>query len=524
MAATLTPELYVSKQIPNHATLKPELYVSKQIPNNSTLTPELFVSKQIPNHSSLKPELFVSGKFQFNVKDDYDTEVEYKNTPAWRYENAGYKEQTLLYGTTIEATSEKSTTGTAWYQTNRKPCFPIPSCDEVWIKTDIWNSGTTQWRVQWGYDDGLLLWNGKLTLDIGGSGKQNTSISSEGLHTLLAHFKSGTQGLAEYWWDGVKIYTYEGATGNNGAETMDTLFFMSNNSNVLFSNTIISNEEIGLDDNVSPNDKQWLMPSFSTNWSTSQDFCGKMSNNGKVAWLFDYDMSDKIAIYNGISVSLYMKIAVMVKHLYLYSGDATLLPTDMTLECSDDGETWTACGSLEPDTSGYKVINATVARPYNYYRLTGNDTTEKSLSNIHIDAVTGLPPVSFTSNFDTKISLSNLVQMEADTKRLILGEAIHAEVKADTKRTIANEITPKFDTKREVTSKLVHVIVSSDTARVKRNRVDAEFDTQRNKVLILTVEADTKRDVKAAIYHIEISFDTKRNLSFQIEPEFCRIS
>ena len=186
---------------------------------------------------------------------------------TWRYDNYGIADTLTISGTTLTDLPEsKSRTGSAFYQTTRAKCFDLPTTDEVWMKFDLYHySGTSRFRV---YDDkngstanGFVLtqnsstqvalwsWNGSANVErktFDGALKANT------LQTWLFHMRAGTNdGLLELWCDGVFIGSWTGNV-NNGADFAD-IYFQTDDANNIFSNVIISNEQIGLNENAKIN-------------------------------------------------------------------------------------------------------------------------------------------------------------------------------------------------------------------------------------------------------------------------------
>ena len=132
----------------------------------------------------------------------------------------------------------------------------------MWIKFDLYHySGTSRFRI---YDDkngsttanGFVLtqnsstqvtlwsWDGSANYErktFDGVLKANT------LQTWLLHMTAGTtDGLLELWCDGNFVGSWTGNV-NNGADFAN-IYFQTDNANNIFSNVIISNAEIGLEE------------------------------------------------------------------------------------------------------------------------------------------------------------------------------------------------------------------------------------------------------------------------------------
>ena len=176
----------------------------------------------------------------------------------WRYVNLGDADDLISESTILTNLPEtKSKTGTAFCQTTRTKCFDLPATDEIWIKFDVYFDGTNRWRA---YNDGA---NGLTGITAQQSSASNSALSffsndtnvqqqtnitrTNQLQTVLLHMISGSSaGVIETWVDGIKIYTYTGDV-NHGEDFAD-IYLQSDGSGTFFSNVIISNTEIGLND------------------------------------------------------------------------------------------------------------------------------------------------------------------------------------------------------------------------------------------------------------------------------------
>ena len=197
---------------------------------------------------------------------DYDTtytlnlDTERKITNAaltWRYENPGDADDLIVSSTVLtDLPATQSATGTAFYQTQRVKCFDLPNTPEVWLKFDVYFDGSNRWRA---YNDNSNGVNGVCSyvnysgVDFGMWQNNNNIQDFSGicktnqLQTVLLHMISGsTTGVIEAWVDGSKIYTYTGDV-NHGSDFAD-IYLQSDGSGTFFSNVIISNVEIGLDE------------------------------------------------------------------------------------------------------------------------------------------------------------------------------------------------------------------------------------------------------------------------------------
>ncbi|MBR1730701.1 MAG: LamG domain-containing protein [Selenomonadaceae bacterium] len=199
------------------------------------------------------------------IQNDYDI---IRDTSEWRYENAGTAELLKVSGNNLTGLdSSKSKTGIAFWQNQRVAIFPIPATKEIWVKFDLYYGGTAQWRAYDrldGKDTGVGRYQqiNSLTSFINGPleytlNPKNT-ITANQLHTFLLHMVSdSTNGIVELWVDGEKYYSDDFAEegliyrGNveNGNDFSNFYLQSQNNSNY-FSNIIISNAPIGIDENV----------------------------------------------------------------------------------------------------------------------------------------------------------------------------------------------------------------------------------------------------------------------------------
>ena len=183
-------------------------------------------------------------------------ELIYLDANTWRYENTGTADSLIVSGTTLtNLPASQSKTGTAFYQTTRAKCFDLPATAEVWMKFDVYFNGSHRWRA---YNEGsngsagiTAQTDGRLGFFVNGIDKghfDNICIANQ-LQTVLLHMISGSSdGIVEAWVDGTKIYTYTGDV-NHGQDFAD-IYLQSDGSGTFFSNVIISNAQIGLDENI----------------------------------------------------------------------------------------------------------------------------------------------------------------------------------------------------------------------------------------------------------------------------------
>lgn len=189
-------------------------------------------------------------------------------TKSWRYENYGIAEALTVSGNTVRNLPyEKSRTTSAFWQSGREACFGIPLAKELWVKWDLYYTGSAKWRVynrENGNDTGVARQSDATSLVCYINGPTMVNVKPAGTitkatrKTYLLHMVSdATNGIIELWVDGQKHYSdnfqsqglvYKGNV-NNG-DYFTGLYMQSDNNTNLFSNVIISDGQIGLDENT----------------------------------------------------------------------------------------------------------------------------------------------------------------------------------------------------------------------------------------------------------------------------------
>ncbi|MBR6712069.1 MAG: hypothetical protein IKI76_03640 [Selenomonadaceae bacterium] len=183
---------------------------------------------------------------------------------SWRYENYGTADLLTVSAETIETPNSKY--GFA-YRFFGWAYFGIPkTAKEIWAKcnayfTSDYSDGNRigiEHRLSDGSDCGFWSHSQSITnncwlfvnektasREISGS-----AFAKDSFHTFLLHMKSdSSNGIIELWIDGNSKYKFSGSDVNHG-NSFDN-FFISTANSILISNIIISNEEIGLYENVS---------------------------------------------------------------------------------------------------------------------------------------------------------------------------------------------------------------------------------------------------------------------------------
>ncbi|MBR0103710.1 MAG: hypothetical protein IJQ01_09465, partial [Selenomonadaceae bacterium] len=183
---------------------------------------------------------------------------------TFRYVNPGSAELLNTSCTTLAVDSTKSVTETAFYgSTSRSDNFGTPAgVKEIWFKFDLYlDSAMAKGnRFSFGHYSSALggyvgVWNGadnfgrwdapdKFLVDAKPTTALDTKIigTRGAINHVLLHMKSDTtNGLIELTVNGT-TYTRKGNI-NNGAD-FDCLYLYSDSSSALFSNIIVSSEEI----------------------------------------------------------------------------------------------------------------------------------------------------------------------------------------------------------------------------------------------------------------------------------------
>ena len=508
--------------------ITPELYASKTSTTNSVLTPQVYLSKTQIEHTALTPQVYLSGIWRYNAELNADTEITV--IQPWRYENPGYREKTIRFGYTVETTAEQSSTGVGFYHTASGTAgdFPGVTGTDVWVKCDIWsNSNSNTWRLLWSANStGLILWSGKLVFDYRGTGQANTSITYSGKHTLLAHIVSAaSNGKVEAWWDGTKAIDYTG----NTETTIDGLRMISESgANVLASNIIISNEQIGFDENTTLVSNQWIQPVISSagTWGVSDFACSH------IPYIFNSNTDHYINYDPGVSTSIYSKKPLKINRMYLIStSSSNPVIQKANLQYSDDGNTWTACGSVESATTSVAVIKNDDTGYHHYWKFINSDSVQGRVYNVNIDALVGAEEISFDEDFDTSRTIvkSEPFDESFDTKRTLPGsepfdenfdtsrrlyETFPFDLLFDTVRNAVTYFAAKGDTRRTVTATVNEIF---DTSRSIIIPFNSTFDTTRNLAETFSVLFDTQRNVDAGFNE---NFDTQRNMTFLFDENF----
>lgn len=185
----------------------------------------------------------------------FDTDRRLICAGIWRYENYGTKKLISRISSEVKCEKAKSLYYQGFHQPNRLRCFDIPSEKELWVKFDVYTTLSKRWRAYNDTSDDAT--NGICSQTNGNLdfwAQDNNVITCSNVvknqrQTVLLHMVSdGTNGVIEAWLDGNLLNTY---TGNvNNGEDFNNFYLQSDGEDTFFSNVIISNNQIGLNENA----------------------------------------------------------------------------------------------------------------------------------------------------------------------------------------------------------------------------------------------------------------------------------
>ena len=385
---------------------------------------------------------------------------------SFRYENYGTADLLLTAGTTYTVDSTKSKFKSAFVQTQSVKCFDIPSTTELWAKFDLYveNSNSRKWYIEninsSDKESGIYKPSGsRFYIEEASSSKTTIRnvLEPYQIQTFLLHMRADSSaGIIEVWVDGTKVGSYSGNINSGNAFENFYLRADSDNGEVLFSNVIISDEEIGLDEDATAPDD-----------------------------------SIEVEVVADTALNIEKSIEVSVDTERKISNDETAA-ADTQRNISNTAETFA-------DTS--RLIAKDIELNVDTARIVDKDVVAISADTLR----------NVEKSIDLKVStarnISNSTEIAADTKREV---TIGFEIVADTKRIVSKSVETAADTEREV-SKTVEV--NADTLRqVKQTAeftVEIACDTQRQIEIPVEVAADTKVEVEKGV---NIKCDTARSL------------
>ena len=327
---------------------------------------------------------------------------------SFRYENYGTADLLSIPATTVEVSSDVSKFCSAFTQTQAAKCFDIPATKELWCKFDIYHTQTltNHWMqianqstngitgIKKDYSTRLYIvesGNNKVTI--------RNAVSRQNLKTILLHMVAdATNGLIEVWVGGSKVGTYTGSV--NGGDAFDGFYFCESSNESYFSNVIISDEEIGLDEDATP-------PRETQNIELFADTARIVSKT--------------------IELNVDTARIISNKHirLELLADTERIVSKSVTLRADTAREVSKAI-ELKADTLR-DVRNGTA------FFLELNCDTQRNISN------------SIELNVDTRRDVSKKVELTVDTCR-VLGKTL--ELLFDTERRVAAPVTLFADTAR----------------------------------------------------------------------------
>ena len=329
---------------------------------------------------------------------------------SFRYENYGTADLLLVEGATVQVDNNKSKFGIAFRQLQAVKCFNIPATKEIWVKFDVYttsNSGYSWYAVNKNSSGKLTGYRSSSRLTLlrnGSSSKTYTNVlHNSQLQTFLFHLVSdSSSGLAEIWCDGTKVGTYSGYPIGDGADFDNFCLYNlgDTESGALFSNVIISDEEIGLDENATA-------PRQTQNIELFADTARIVSKT--------------------IELNVDTARIISNKHirLELLADTERIVSKSVTLRADTAREVSKAI-ELKADTLR-DVRNGTA------FFLELNCDTQRNISN------------SIELNVDTRRDVSKKVELTVDTCR-VLGKTL--ELLFDTERRVAAPVTLFADTAR----------------------------------------------------------------------------
>ena len=385
---------------------------------------------------------------------------------SFRYENYGTADLLLTEGTTYKVDTTKSKFGSAFVQTQSAKCFDIPATAELWVKFDLYveNSNSRKWYIEnlnsSDKKSGIYKPSGsRFYIEEASSSKVTIRnvLEAYQLQTFLLHMSANSSdGVIEVWVDGTKAGTY---TGNiNSGNAFETFYLSadSDNGEVLFSNVIISDEEIGLDEDATAPD-------------------------------------------DSIDVEVVADTAISIVQKAEISGDTERKISTIATTAADTQRNLSNEAETFADTARLVAKDIEIVA----------DTTrivDKNVVAISADTLRNVEK-SIELKASTVRNVDSSTEISADTARTV---SMGFEIVADTKRIVSKSVEIAADTEREVSES---VEINADTLRqVKQTAeftVEIACDTQRQIEIPVEVAADTKVDIEKGV---NIKCDTARSL------------
>ena len=435
----------------------------------------------------------------------------------------------LVASQEVTCDTTKSNTGRAINNANKQKCFPIPGSKELWIKFDAYIVNGGSLRV---YSEdshgvyGVRLWHkaatDKTVIWLNDTKKDQDGIVIDGLQRYVLHIKSdATNGLVELYIDNDSKPACS-FTGNVNVSDDFINFYMQSDdgNNVLYSNIIISNSIIGINENAK-NENQWVQPLLSANGDfINDDFAVRKSNNSSLAYYLFFKTNGGLYFNAGQYYDIHIKNKIYIDCFNIaisYNANGVNYNTVQftgKLLYSDDGNSYTELTSFNKnDVSNYLIIDAKHSQ-HHYYRFSFDTITNSSdnsvgLLRINIDGVIS----NFLSrNFDLSRKLSNTESVKFDLSRTVTDKQVITET-FNLLRKVSRTVSESFDLKRSLSSSNFHLTESFDIARNVLRTLSETFDLSRKLSELVVQHHSTEREV---YFNLVQNHSTEREVYFNL--------
>ena len=413
----------------------------------------------------------------------------------WRYENEGYSEKMLVAPREVTCDTTKSNTGRAINNTNRQKCFPIPGSKELWIKFDAYIVNGGSLRV---YSDdshgvnGVRLWHkaatDKTAIWLNDTNKDQDGIVIDGLQRYVLHIKSdATNGLIELYIDNDSKPACSYAGNVNFGDDFSNFYMQSDDrNNVLYSNIIISNSIIGINENAK-NENQWVHPSLSKNGTFGEDELAIRRSDGSTT-IFSILQTNNSAVYGPREyIDIFIKPDLKIKNFIFVEGSTHLMNDDWTILKSSNGVEYQPIKTVHQNGT-YVIIQIDNNEQYHYYRFAPatSASTGHFLTRLYIDAETA---TDSSFQFDLSRKLSNNESVKFDLSRTVTDGQVITET-LDLSRVVSKSIDATIDLSHQI---VCDINLSVDVKCITSNCLTTTEDIVRNIVYNATIKADTKR-------------------------------
>ena len=429
----------------------------------------------------------------------------------WRYENEGYSEKMLVASQEVTCDATKSNTGRAINNANRQKCFPIPSSKELWIKFDAYIVNGGSLRVYSGDShgvDGVRLWHkaatDKTAIWLNDTNKDQDGIVIDGLQRYVLHIKSdATNGLVELYIDNDSKPACSYAGNVNSGDAFSNFYMQSDNgNNALYSNIIISNSIIGINENAK-NENQWVQPSLSKNGTFGEDELAIRRNDGSTDIFSILQTNNSIVKATREYIDIFIKPDLKIKNFIFVEDSAHLINDDWTILQSSNGVEYQSIKTVHQNGT-YVIIQIDNNEQYHYYRFAASED-KHWLLRLYIDAETATDS-SFQfdlsrklsnieiCNFDLSRKLSHVESVTFDLLRTVTDKQVITET-FDLSRKVSRTVSESFDLKRSLSSSNFHLTKSFDIVRNVLRTVSETFDLSRKLSELVVQHHSTEREV-----------------------------